>query len=783
MSASVWAPGTSIDANNSIKQQAFVATAGQTIFNLTDFTYVNGTGSLYVFVAGGAQRPGVDFFERSTSQFELSTGAPEGAIVLALGFVEVSAILDTLLTYSPQYQVMTAGQTVVNFSTTYVPGVASLAIYYNGIRLAVNVDYTETSVSSITLTNPALVGDTVYSMIGQEIVSTDAVDASVVSYNPAGTGAVATNVQTKLRESVSVQDFGAVGDGVTNDAPAIALAITAVIAAGGGTVFFPAGTYKCATRIGTFVNAADVTLSGYGAEIQNYAGSNVQGLMQFGNAALDGYSMYSASTITVKNLNIFGLKFTSSDVFDGALAGRWSDQMPISINTASNVLIRDCYFENWDFAAIDFGAICRDCLVDACSFYSSEVDAGHANHGVRIFCYANYTNYSNGNGDLSPTSTSTGILKVGYSLISDSAANWGHENISVTNCYFENISHGVMVSSARRGIIANNRFKNLSTRTVSLTTYSQEYLCSNNTHSLNTTQQTSSGVSTFYGLGQASYRHQIQGEYFRIVGGTNSATGFTPIKCYLNSHNWLIAGCKFEIPTWAGTGGRCINVEDNSDGVIRDNHFNTPNVVHPVAILPAYTTASPGFVQQKISVIGNVFESFTNGAMEIYDTTATPEAIVIKDNIIYDSQTRFVATVFSAAGKVAKLFLDGNKFLGSPVRYVDNTTANKAILLHKDILEMETLLSTGGGVGNPSTTAVSFDFSAYSLPACFSNGTKKYLFTAYGGRENAQLSTDFYFSITGETATSISGNIIRNAGASFQFGYVSLKVVFEPFNT
>jgi hypothetical protein len=243
MSASVWAPGTSIDANNSIKQQAFVATAGQTIFNLTDFTYVNGTGSLYVFVAGGAQRPGVDFFERSTSQFELSTGAPEGAIVLALGFVEVSAILDTLLTYSPQYQVMTAGQTVVNFSTTYVPGVASLAIYYNGLRLAVNVDYTETSISSITLANPALVGDTVYSMIGQEIVSTDAVDAFVVSYTPAGTGAVATNVRDKLRESVSVKDFGAVGDGVINDTTAFQLAANYINAQDGGTLIIPAGTY------------------------------------------------------------------------------------------------------------------------------------------------------------------------------------------------------------------------------------------------------------------------------------------------------------------------------------------------------------------------------------------------------------------------------------------------------------------------------------------------------------------------------------------------------------
>ena len=71
------------------------------------------------------------------------------------------------------------------------------------------------------------------------ISSLGTTDASNVSYNEGSAGAVNTSVQAKLQETVSVKDFGAAGDGVTDDT----LAIQAAINSAAASVFVPEGTY------------------------------------------------------------------------------------------------------------------------------------------------------------------------------------------------------------------------------------------------------------------------------------------------------------------------------------------------------------------------------------------------------------------------------------------------------------------------------------------------------------------------------------------------------------
>jgi hypothetical protein len=128
---------------------------------------------------------------------------------------------------------------------TYLPGTDTLQVYRNGLRLTNVTDYVETNGNTVTLTNPPAVGDE-FLFQGGAVITGDQVPGTSVSFIQAGTGAVTRNMQDKVRESVSVLDFGADPTGGTDSTLQIQAAIDA-----SESISIPKGIYKISALLNT----------------------------------------------------------------------------------------------------------------------------------------------------------------------------------------------------------------------------------------------------------------------------------------------------------------------------------------------------------------------------------------------------------------------------------------------------------------------------------------------------------------------------------------------------
>jgi hypothetical protein len=131
-----------------------------------------------------------------------------------------------------------------------------------------------------------------------------------VNFLQSGTGATTRTVQSKLRDVVSVKDFGAVGNGVADDTAAFENAL-----ATGKKVYAPAGTYK----INGLQLPAGAFLFGDGFQ-KTFLAVNTAGSSAYG---LD----FTGSYITVSNLNVAGagenLAGTTAGAFYTTLNNVW----------------------------------------------------------------------------------------------------------------------------------------------------------------------------------------------------------------------------------------------------------------------------------------------------------------------------------------------------------------------------------------------------------------------------------------------------------------------------
>jgi hypothetical protein len=234
----------------------------------------------------------------------------------------LAGINSNFIAYTAQQEIQTAtaGQTVFNLTTIqYLPATNNLSVFVDGVNQygpGAQYAYIETDSDTVTFINGLHVGALVKFTTASPVAS-NATDAENVSYTAPFVGSITTNVEQKLSEVISVKDFGAVGDGVADDATAIQDAFDAAL---GRAVFFPSGTYLCSQQI----TSSGQPVSFYGASVSSTKVAFTQANGGFAFVLNSQNGNTPPDQLSIQNITIE----SRDDVTSPAIDAEWTTYQP-----------------------------------------------------------------------------------------------------------------------------------------------------------------------------------------------------------------------------------------------------------------------------------------------------------------------------------------------------------------------------------------------------------------------------------------------------------------------
>jgi hypothetical protein len=284
-----------------------------------------------------------------------------------------------------------------------------------------------------------------------------------VGYLPAGAGAVASTVQTKLRESVSVKDFGAVGDGVkdaatgvitgTNNFTAFQAALTYLQAAGGGSLYIPNGKYA-------FYN------TGVALTTQLMIKSNI---VMYGDGKESSQMLFADSTgifsplLNVASPYSFDIKLEKIGfVSDWGALSDWTQRSHyMALTTSGRVEITDCLFSSIRYfcCSIGYTQAVQEVKVTNCTFYRSVGDGCSIRNANSAIVTGNYFQ------DINDDCIAVHSMDTETEPVQNSAI--------ISNNHIVD-SQGIRVQGIKKAVISGNVITRAQYAAIDVSTYSSE---------------------------------------------------------------------------------------------------------------------------------------------------------------------------------------------------------------------------------------------------------------------------------------------------------------------
>jgi hypothetical protein len=200
----------------------------------------------------------------------------------------------------------------------------------------------------------------------------DSDGSSLVGFIQAGSDAVVRTAQSKMRDVVSVKDFGAVGDGVADDTAAIQAAVDAA-----NNVFVPSGNYRLASSV---VLKTNTTIQGAGRRDASVWDGGTRfapnaGVQSFVTAGVAN-PLVGASNITLSDFSINN-NFTGS-LYDIELANAHSCTVSNVFIGSGNTNVADCAGIYFSFKVGYVGSVfvntVKNCRLSAASVKFESTD-------------------------------------------------------------------------------------------------------------------------------------------------------------------------------------------------------------------------------------------------------------------------------------------------------------------------------------------------------------------------------------------------------------------------